>query len=103
MAAIWARWIKEAVKPLWASSKPRPTEALLAACLAEGCGANQRLPGVGPAIGMGAVGIMVVEVSDQARDEFLGRCEIASFQEAACQGAEPQFNLVEPRAVFGRE
>ena len=28
---------------------------------------------------MGTVGIMVVEVSDQARDKFLGRFEIASF------------------------
>jgi hypothetical protein len=103
MPAIGARWIKAAIKALWAGSKPRPAEALLAACLAEGSGANQRLPGVGPAIGMGAVSIMVVEVGDQARDEFLGRGEIAAFQEAACQGAEPQFDLVEPGAVFGRE
>jgi hypothetical protein len=103
VAPIGARWIKEAVKALWARSKPRPAEALLAACLAEGSGANQWLPCVRPAIGLGAMGIMVVEVSDQAGDEFLGRCEIASFQEAARQGAEPQFDLVEPGAVFGRE
>jgi len=103
VAVIWAWWIKEAVKALWARSKPRPAEALLAACLAEGRGANQRLSCVRPAIGMGAMGIMVVEVSDQTGYEFLGRGEVASFEEAACQGAEPQFDLVEPRAVFGRE
>lgn len=103
MAAIGAGWIKKAVKALWTRPKPRPAEALLAACLAERSGANQWLPGVRPAIGMGAVEIMVVKVSSQACDEFIGRCEVASFQEAPRQGAEPQFDLVEPRAMFGRE
>jgi hypothetical protein len=101
--AIGTRWINKALKALWAHSKPRATEALLAACLAERSGANQRLPGVRPAIGMGAVDIVVVQVSGQACDKFFGRREIASFQKAACQGAEPEFDLIEPRAVFGRE
>ena len=39
----------------------------------------------------------------QARDEFLGRCEVASFEPAASERAEPEFDLIEPRAVFGRE
>ena len=103
MAVIGARRIEKTLEALWARSEPRSAEALLAAGLAEGSGTNQRLPGVRPAVGMGAVGIMVVEVSGQTRHEFLSRCKVAPFQEAACQGAEPQFDLVEPRAVFGRE
>ena len=49
------------------------------------------------------MGVVVVQVRGQACDEFLGRCEVAAFQEATSQGAEPQFDLVEPRAVLGRE
>jgi len=49
------------------------------------------------------MGIVVVQVSGQTCDEVLGRGEIAAFQEAPSQGAEPQFDLIEPRAVLGRE
>jgi hypothetical protein len=84
-------------------AKPGAAEVLLTACLAERSGANQRLPGVSPAVGMGTMGVVIVQVRSQACDEFRGRCEVAAFQEAACQGAEPQFDLVEPRAMLGRE
>jgi hypothetical protein len=49
------------------------------------------------------MGVVVVQVVGQARDKFLDRCEVAAFQEAPTQSAEPQFNLVEPGAVLGRE
>ena len=49
------------------------------------------------------MGVVIVQVCGQACDEVLGRCEVAAFQEAARQGAEPQFDLVEPRAMLGRE
>ena len=84
-------------------AKPGAAEALLTACLAERSGANQRLPGVSPAVGMGTMGVVIVQVRSQACDEFLGRCEVAAFQETPSQGAEPQFDLVEPRTVLGRE
>ena len=84
-------------------AKPRSTESLLTACLAEGRGANQRLPGVGPAVGMSATSIVVVQIRGQACHKFLGRFEVAAFQETPSQGAEPQFDLVEPRTVLGRE
>lgn len=76
---------------------------MLATCLAEGSSADQWLPGVGPAVGMSAMGVVIVQVSGQARDEFFGRCEITAFEPATSQGAEPQLDLVEPGAVLGRE
>ena len=47
--------------------------------------------------------IVVVHVGLQSDDEFLGGREIASLEPATSQGAEPQFHLIEPRAMFGRE
>jgi hypothetical protein len=52
---------------------------------------------------MGSMGVVVVHVGRQAGDEILGRSEVASFEPATSQGTEPQFDLVEPRTVFGRE
>lgn len=49
------------------------------------------------------MGIVVLQVCSQACDEFRGRCEVATFQEATSQGAEPQFDLVEPGAMLGCE
>lgn len=103
MAVVGAEWVEEAFETLGISAKPRSTESLLAACLAERSGANQRLSGVGPAVGMSAMSIVVVQVRSQAGDEFLGRCEVAAFEEATSQGAEPQFDLVEPGTVLGGE
>ena len=103
MAVIGAGRIEESVETLWAGAKPRSTEFLLSASLAERCCTNQGLAGVGPAIGMGAMGVVVHQVSGQACDEFLSRCEVAAFEESTRQGAEPQFDLIEPGAVLGRE
>jgi hypothetical protein len=49
------------------------------------------------------MGVVVVQIRGQARDEFLGRCEVAALQETTSQGAEPKFDLVEPGTVLGRE
>ena len=49
------------------------------------------------------MGIVIIQVRCQTRDEFRGRGEVAAFQEASSQGAEPQLHLVEPRTVLGRE
>ena len=89
MAVVGTERVEESFEALWTGAKPGSAETLLAACLAERSGANQRLPGVGPAVGMGAMSIVVLQVHRQASDEFLGRCEIAAFEEATSQGAEP--------------
>ncbi len=49
------------------------------------------------------MGIVVVQIRRQAAEEFLGGGKVATLEEATSQGAEPQLNLVEPRAVLGRE
>jgi hypothetical protein len=102
-APVGSGWVEELVETLRAGAKPCSTQSLLTACLAERRSADQGLPGVGPAVGMGAMSVVVVQIRGQARDEFVGRCEIAAFEEAPCQGAEPQFDLVEPRTVLGCE
>ena len=61
------------------------------------------MSGVGPAIWMSATSVVFVKVRGQACDEFLGRSKVAALEPATRQRAEPQFDLVEPRAVFGRE
>src|SRR5947209_3440812 len=100
---IGARRIDGSLELLRSSPKPRSAEALLAACLAEGRRPNQRLSRVGPAVRMGAMGVVIGQISRQACREVCGRSEVAALQEAARQRAEPQFDLVEPRPVLGRE
>src|SRR5262245_30607176 len=102
-ALVRAGWVEELIETLRTGAEPGSAAALLSACLAEGRGENQGLPGLGPAVRMCAMVVVVVQVRGQACDEFLGRGEVTALQEAACQGAEPQFDLVQPRAVLGRE
>jgi hypothetical protein len=101
--AVGAGRVQESVKTLWTYAKPRSTGSLLAARLAERSGADEGLSGVRPAVRVGAMGVVVVQVRSQACDEFLGRGEVAALEPATRQRAKPQFDLVEPRAVFGRE
>ena len=49
------------------------------------------------------MGIVIVQIRCQTAYELLGGGEVAAFEETTSQGAEPQFDLVEPRAVLGRE
>ena len=44
--------------------------------------------------------IVIVQVARQPHDEFFGRCEVASFEPTTSERAEPEFDLVEPRAVL---
>lgn len=52
---------------------------------------------------MSATLVVIAQVSGQAFREFRRRCEVAPLEETTRQRAEPQFHLVEPRAMFGRE
>jgi len=101
--AVWPGLVEESLEALRTGAEPCPTATLLSACLAEGRGANERLSRIGPAVGMGAMGVVVVQVGSQAGDKLLGRGKVATFQEASRQGTEPQFNLVEPGTVLGCE
>jgi len=47
--------------------------------------------------------IVIVQVGCQALNEFRRRSEIATFQKTTRQRAEPQFDLIEPGAMFGGE
>src|SRR5665213_951954 len=96
-ATIGAGRVEAALEWLWTGAKPGPSEALLASGLAEGRCPDQGLSGVGPAIRMGVV---VVQVGLQPGDEVRGRSEVASFEPATRQSAEPEFDLVEPRTVY---
>ena len=95
-AFIGARGIEETIEALRSCCEPRSAEALLPACLAERGRTNQRLAGVGPAVRMGSVSVVIVQIGRQSRDEVGGRVEVAAFEEATSQSAEPQFDLVEP-------
>ena len=102
-ALVGARRIDGLIELLWLPSEPRSAQALLAACLAEGRGPNQRLPRVGPAVRMGAMGVVIVQIGRQACAEVLGGGEVTALEESARQRTKPQFDLVEPRAMLGRE
>lgn len=102
-AFVGARGIEDSVEGLRTHAEPCSTETLLAPGLAEGRRSDQWLSGVGPAIGMGSMGIVVVQISGHSFNEIVGGCEVASFEEATGQRAEPEFDLVEPRAVLGSE
>ena len=46
--------------------------------------------------------VVVEEVAEQVLEHF-GRAKVASLEKAASQNAEPEFHLVQPRAMLGRE
>ena len=96
MTIIGTRRIEETVKSLRAPAKPGSASSLLAAGLTEWRASYQRLASVCPTIRMGAVEIVILEVANQSRFEFLGRVEVATFEKTTCQGAEPEVDLVEP-------
>src|SRR5271165_3598104 len=100
---VGARRIDGLSERLRASAKPRTTESLLTAGLTERCGPNQRLTGVRPTVGMGSMAVVIVQIRLQAPREVVSRCKVAALEESACQGTEPQFDLIEPRTVLGRE
>src|SRR5580692_5067972 len=84
-------------------TEPSTSKSLLSTGLTEWGRADERLPGIGPAVWMGSMCVVIVHVGMQAPDEFFGRCEVTPFEPAASECAEPEFDPIEPRAVFGRE
>ena len=103
VAAIGAWRIKESFEELGTDAKPCSAESALSACLTERRRSHQWLARVRPSIRMSAALVIIAQISGQAVREFRGGGEVASLEEATSQRAEPQFHLVEPRAMFGRE
>ena len=86
---IRSGWIENAFKALGAGAKPRTAVLLLASGMTEGSGAHQGLPRIRPAIRMGMVRVVHLQVVVQPGGKVLDGTEIAPLQEAACQHAEP--------------
>src|SRR6266404_557844 len=102
-AFVGPRWINRPLKELRARAKPSASMPLLATCLAEGGGSDQRLARVGPTIGMGVVCVVILQVGLQSGFKFGRARKVAAFEKAPLQDTEPQLHLIEPRTMFGRE
>src|SRR6266699_6627218 len=84
-------------------TQPRPPLPLLAPGLTEGGGAHSRLPRIRPPIRMGVRGVVDVKIIDQTGGKVFRRAEVATFQKATRQDAQPQLDLLEPRPMFRRK
>ena len=49
------------------------------------------------------MGVVDLKIVRQAGFKSLGRIEIAALEKTPCEDAKPQFDLVEPGAMFGRK
>src|SRR4051794_31881424 len=76
-----------------------PPTPLLTTRLSERCCPHQRLACVGPSVRMGVTRVVTFQVGAQPLLELRRRSKVAPFQETSRQDAEPQFHLVEPRAM----
>src|SRR3954469_19717249 len=95
--------IHETLPARRSSSGASSAALLLLASLSERRSPHQRLARVGPAVGMSITRVVVFHIGAQPLLELRRRSEVATFQETPRQDAEPQFHLVEPRTVLGRE
>src|SRR4051794_38054157 len=84
---------------LGACTEPGPALLPLPPGPAEGRAAHQRLARVRPAVGVRLLQVVRLQVSDQALLELRHRDEVATPQELPRQDTEPQFHLVQPRAM----
>src|ERR1700722_11685304 len=100
---IRPRGIQVTLELLGPRAEPRSSLPLLATGLTERDSSHQRCPGISPAVGMGMMTIVVGDERQQASLEIRHRVEVAPFQEASPQHAEPQLDLVEPRAMCRSE
>src|SRR5512145_3485585 len=76
---------------------------LLTTRLAERCSPHQGLPRRRPTIRMGMVGIVDFKIVRQARCKIVHCIEIAALEKTPREDAQPQCDLVEPGAMFGRK
>ena len=69
---------------------------LLTTRLTERRRAHEGLTRIRPAIRMGVMGVVDLEIVRQAGFKIVGRSVIASFEKTTGQDAQPQLYLVEP-------
>ena len=69
--------------------------------MTEGGGPDQGLARIGPSIGMCVVRVIDVQVVIQAGFKVGDRTKIPTFEKTSGEHAEPQFDLIKPRAMFG--
>src|SRR5262245_33803898 len=100
-SVVGPRRVDEALKQLGASAKPGPAQPSLPRRLALWRMAHQRLARVRPAVGMGLLLVVFVQVVPETLLELPQRLEGATPQELPRQDAEEQLHLVQPRAVPG--
>src|SRR3989454_5584364 len=84
-------------------TKPRPSLPLLTPGLTEGCGPDERLPGLGPPIRMRIMGVVYVKIIKQLSLKVVDRTKVPALDKTAGQHPKLPFHLIEPRPVFGRK
>src|SRR5207244_2573007 len=99
MPRVGAWRIDEPLEKWRPGAEPGPPLPLLVACLTEGRSPDQGLTRISPAVGVGVLRVVIIEVGAQAVLEFCRRSEVAALEETAREDAEPQLHLVEPRPV----
>jgi hypothetical protein len=88
---------------LGARAKPGPSLPLLAPGVTEGGGADSRLPRIGPPLGMGVRRMVDVEIIQQPGFNVCWGTKVPTFQNTLGQDAQPSRDLIEPRAMKGRQ
>src|SRR6267142_1286402 len=96
-------WIEQALPTGQATADAHSPALLLLTGLSEWRCPYQRLTRIRPAVRMRVLPIVRFQEGSQPLLELPRRGEVAPFQKTPRQDAEPQFHLVEPGAMLGRE
>src|SRR6266699_3415550 len=100
---IRSRGVQGTFKTVGPRATPGSSLPLLAPGLTEGGGADHWVPRVGPAIGMGGMGVVDVKIIHQTGFKVLRRAAVPPLQKTTCHDAQPQLDLMEPRPMFRRQ
>src|SRR4029079_7838622 len=103
LSFVGSWWVEKPLERFWLRAEPCAALCLLTASLAEGRRSHQGFPGIGPAIGMGVVVVVVLQELVQSLFKVGCRTEIATFEKATLQHTKPQCHLVQPGTVNRRE
>src|SRR5271163_5184701 len=95
--------MNETLEQRRSGSKPSPSLSALPTGLAEGRRPHQRLSRVCPPVRMRVLAIVPLQPLFDPLLKIGHAGEVTALEELACQHAEEQFHLVEPRPVLGRE
>src|SRR2546428_7574466 len=96
-------WIEGAFTWFGPRAIPRPSLPLLTPGLTEGCGPDERLPGLGPPIRMRIMGVVYVKIIQHLSLKVVDRTKVPALEKTAGQHPKPPCHLIEPRPVFWRK